>query len=380
MGDKTKIEWTDASWTPIRAQTVDGKTGWHCEHASEGCRFCYAESMNRRLGTRLPFKPGHRKDLQIFLDEKALTQPLRWKAPRKIFVCSMTDLFASFVPDDLVDRMFAVMALAPHHTFQILTKRPDRMRTYIENAFDRVVMAMFDLTGQGWPTVKETCLAHGIAWRQPRSGDDWWPLRNAWLGTSVEDQANANARIPHLLATPARIRFLSCEPMLGPISLDEIPCQAGFGEGVLAPECWGDCNCDAAWGRDPGCRRNGGDGTLERRIDWVICGGESGRGARPMHPAWPRQLRDQCAAAGVAFHFKQWGEWASHTPIAGGDLGGDVRAGRVRIVHPTGQSDVEVSDVTGGRSTIPGSRYMKRVGKSLAGRELDGATHNGFPA
>jgi hypothetical protein len=112
----------------------------------------------------------------------------------------------------------------------------------------------------------------------------------------------------------------------------------------------------------------------------VIAGGESGRGARPMHPAWPRLLRDQCAAADVAFHFKQWGEWACHTPIAGGDLGGDVRAGRVRIVHPTGQSDVEVSDATGGRSTIPGSRYMARIGKSLAGRELDGVTHNGFPA
>jgi protein gp37 len=133
MGDKTKIEWTDASWTPIRAATIDGKVGWHCEHASEGCRFCYAESINLRLGTGLPFKPGHAKDLKIYLDERMLTQPLRWKGPRKIFVCSMTDLFASFVPDAFIDRMFAAMALAPHHTFQILTKRPDRMLRYMSS-------------------------------------------------------------------------------------------------------------------------------------------------------------------------------------------------------------------------------------------------------
>jgi len=122
---------------------------------------------------------------------------------------------------------------------------------------------------------------------------------------------------------------------------------------------------------------------FDETIDWVIVGGETDQGAhkaRPSHPRWIHSLRDQCATAGTAFHFKQWGEWAPHHMAAGGDLGGDVRAGRVRIVHPTGQSDVEVSDETGGHSTIPGSRYMARVGKNRAGRQLGGVEHNGFPA
>ena len=114
--------------------------------------------------------------------------------------------------------------------------------------------------------------------------------------------------------------------------------------------------------------------------DWVIVGGESGPGARPMYPDWARSLRDQCQAAGVSFFFKQWGECAPEKPVAGGDLGGEVRAGVTKIVHPTGQSDVEVSIATGGRSTIPGSRYMKRVGKHAAGRLLDGREWDEFPA
>src|ERR1700749_4070382 len=131
MGDKTKIEWTDATWNPIRARNKsNGKMGWFCIHKSAGCAGCYAESMNTRLGTGIDFKPGHLKDVEIFVDEKMLTMPLRWKRPRMIFVCSMTDLFADFVPDEFVDQMFAVMALAPQHTFQVLTKRARRQRDY----------------------------------------------------------------------------------------------------------------------------------------------------------------------------------------------------------------------------------------------------------
>src|SRR5712671_7902670 len=129
MGDKSAIEWTDATWTPIRARNHRG-TGWHCEHVSDGCRNCYAEGFNRRLGTGLDFKPGYRLYNEIFLDEKMLTLPLRWKKPRMIFVCSMTDLFADFVRDEWIDRMFAVMALCPQHRFQVLTKRAKRMREY----------------------------------------------------------------------------------------------------------------------------------------------------------------------------------------------------------------------------------------------------------
>lgn len=135
MGDKTGIEWTESTWTPIRARNkVTGKVGWHCTHASPGCVFCYAEAMNKRLGTGLPFKPGHEKDIELFLDEEMLTQPLRWKRPRMIFVCSMTDLFADFVPDAWIDKVFAVMAMSPQHVFQCLTKRSGRMRAYCSDS------------------------------------------------------------------------------------------------------------------------------------------------------------------------------------------------------------------------------------------------------
>ena len=132
MADRSKIEWTDSTWNPIRARRRDnGHVGFHCEHVSEACRNCYAEGMNKRLFTGLDYKPGNRDQVEIFLDEKTLLQPLRGKRPRKIFVCSMTDLFADFVADEMIDRIFAVMALCPQHTFQILTKRPERMRKYI---------------------------------------------------------------------------------------------------------------------------------------------------------------------------------------------------------------------------------------------------------
>jgi protein gp37 len=131
MSDRSKIEWTDASWNPIRAElTTVARPGWYCEHVSEGCRNCYAENINNRLGTGLPFKPAHRQSVNIYLDEKVLQQPLKWKRPRMVFVCSMSDLFGSWVTDAMLDAIFAVMQLAKQHTFQVLTKRPERMREY----------------------------------------------------------------------------------------------------------------------------------------------------------------------------------------------------------------------------------------------------------
>lgn len=173
------------------------------------------------------------------------------------------------------------------------------------------------------------------------------PLPNVWLGVSAERQKEADERIPHLLQTPAAVRFVSCEPLLGPIDLSARPFV------VETPAA--------------------------SKLDWVIAGGESGPKARPMHPDWARSIRDQCRAAGVAYFFKQWGEWKPYRPLPGGDLGGDVRAGRVRIVHPSGRSDVEISNATGGRNTEVGSRYMIRVGKKAAGRLLDGREWNEFP-
>lgn len=255
MGANSKIEWTDASWNPIRARNLKtGKVGWHCEHATTGCEFCYAEGFNKRLGTGLPFKPGHRKDVEIFLDEEMLTLPLRWKKPRMIFVCSMTDLFAEFVSDEFIDRMFAVMALCPQHTFQVLTKRAERMRNYMTHSSVEDVYA--------------------IACRQDETlSERWrWPLPNVWLGISAERQQEWDERKEYLRETPAIVRFASFEPLVA---------------AIIEPRPMSDF------------------------IQWAIVGGESGIGARPMQIEWARALRDQCDAADVAFFFKQWG---AHVP------------------------------------------------------------------
>ena len=187
-----------------------------------------------------------------------------------------------------------------------------------------------------------------------------WRLHFVWAVVSVEDQKTADERIPYLLTTPAAVRGISYEPALAPVDLTE-PL--------------------ALWAIDELRRRILEDKPSHPRdgkIDWVICGGESGRGARPMHPDWARSVRDQCVGAGVPFFFKQWGAWAPHHPVAGGDLGGDVHSGRVTIVHPTGQSDIEVFAASG-RNTVPGSRFMERLGKKASGRMLDGVEWSMWP-
>lgn len=362
MSDGSKIEWTDATWNPIRARhkgrpvavgKLTREIGWHCEHVSEACRNCYAERINRRLGTGLDFKPGHRKDIEIFLDENTLLQPLKWRKPRMIFPCSMTDLFGDWVSDEMLDRIFAVMALTPQHTYQVLTKRPERMRATILRLGKSIEPLELQARSLGWTLRFE---GRGLV---------CWPLPNVWLIVSIGDQSDADKFVPILLETPAAVRGVSYEPALGPVDLQAVDGEAldPDAAGIKINALTGGCKSEMPW-----------------HLDWVICGGESGPDARPMHPDWARSVRDQCAAASVPFFFKQWGEWARHKVRPGGDLGGDVRAGRVRIVHPTGQTDVEVSIATGGHSTIPGSRYMARVGKKAAGRLLDGVEHNGFPA
>jgi protein gp37 len=325
MADRSKIEWTDASWTPIRARNRStGKIGWHCEHVTTGCEHCYAERMNKRLGTGLAFKPGLWSQLSIFLDEEILTAPLRWRKPRMIFVCSMSDLFAEFVKDEWIDRVFAVMALAPQHTFQVLTKRPARMRAYlvdplrhnsIELAAEKVTRGPEHFGGK-----------HVL----PRL-----PLTNVWLGVSCERQQEADARIPLLLQTLAAVRFVSAEPLLGPVNLKRIKVADLGWQDVL--QGWRDC-------KDyPG---------RETVLDWVIVGGESGPNARPMHPDWARALRDQCAAARVPFFFKQWGQY-----IPGGQV--VIASGRKYIIDDE-------------------TKFLA-LGKKAAGRRLDGVEHNGMP-
>lgn len=270
----TAIEWTQRpgtrgeTWNPIRARNREtGKMGWHCTHVSEACRFCYAERINVKPGatggTGLAYKPGNLDLIEILLPDHALLKPLHWRDPRTIFACSMSDIAGEFVTDDMLDRIFAVMAVSPQHTYIVLTKRTERMKDYlsadIEDRIDDICHTLPD-------ALNET-------WHYPSR----WPLKNVWIGTSVEDQETADTRIPQLLATPAAVRFLSCEPLLGPVDLQCI---------------------------DGGIRSLNGNGA---NIDWVIAGGESGPKARPCKVEWIVDLMGQCRAAGVAVFVKQLG-------------------------------------------------------------------------
>lgn len=423
MSDNSKIEWTDATWNPV--------TG--CSVVSPGCTNCYAMGLAgtrlrnhpSRAGLTIATKAGPVWNGQVRLNEDWLTQPLKWQRPRMIFVCAHGDLFHEAVPDEWIDRVFAVMALSPQHTYQLLTKRADRMRAYctdagvthrVAQAMDKILVDRDDDGYEKWAPVPDfpkyevstrgrvrrddivlkqqinpeygrpsvtlwrdaiptTVFVHILvlrAWRGPmpdgcetrhRNGErtdnrlinlEWasgsinqqdkvrhgsnggpakltreqaaeirsavaagetqqsiadrygvsrslvslvkdrkvwpdaidWPLRNVWKGVSAEDQTRADARVPDLLATPAAVRFVSAEPLLGPIDFREIGGRDGDGFNAFDD------------GADDGVR-------AEPVLDWIIVGGESGPSARPMHPAWARAIRDQCAAAGVAFFFKQ---------------------------------------------------------------------------
>lgn len=376
MADGTHIEWTEATWNPI--------TG--CSLASPGCTNCYAMQLAgtrlahipSRAGLTQPSKAGPVWNGQVRFNEEFLGQPLRWKRPRMIFVCAHGDLFHESVPDAWIDRIFAVMALCPQHTFQVLTKRSARMREYMgkrDLPGHEIMSAMDSLSRDPWP---------GLI----------WPLPNVWLGVSVEDQQRADERIPDLLATPAAVRWISAEPLLGPVDLE----VAWHGENALDSYCWGDC----AWcenGHPPltNChlgRQSEAEHLKDRSgLDWVVVGGESGSKARPMHPDWARSLRDQCAAAGVPFFFKQWGSWAPVCEMAEELI--------ESCYHPAPERDPEatrrckvgqcVLHADGERfdgeamfrppAFWQGKRAMTMfdVGKKRAGRLLDGVEHSGMP-
>jgi protein gp37 len=333
MADHSKIEWTDASWNPV--------TG--CTKVSDGCKHCYAERDWARLAAPR-VKPNlytGRDFTDVRCHPEKLDIPLHWEKPRRIFVNSMSDLFHESVPDSFIDKVFAVMALADHHIFQILTKRPERMLAWSRREHSRTapVEAMAELyvdhpeMAERWPFDSE---------RAHKLGMNPWPPSNVWLGVSCEDQATADERIPLLLQTPAAVRWASAEPLLGPISF----------EGVFANP----------WG--------GTDGTnaLEA-IDWVVAGGESGPRARPSHPVWFQSLRNQCQAAGVPFFFKQWGEWAPFTYID------ENRKALLRIGYSKHEEEREC--VVGKHSA---AINMRRLGKKAAGRTLDGRTWDEYPA
>ena len=357
MTDNTKIEWADA--------TVNAING--CSVVSPGCTNCYAmRSGGRNLpnypstGLTKPSKGGHVWTGEVRLNEKALLQPMRWKSPRRIFWNAHGDMFHENVPDEWIDRCFAVMALTPQHIHMVLTKRPERMRAYFA---DPKLVARLQS-----PIVDLTC---NCPTPQVRAAYDMatliWPLLNVWLGTSVEDQQRADERIPHLLATSAAVRFLSCEPLLGPVDLCKIRVDGqteGYTDaltgGFSDPDADQHEDDDEAWVNVFGAAA----------IDWVITGGESGPSARPMHPDWVRSLRDQCEAAGVPFHFKQWGEWLPYLDGDGPFTRDDPEANRkLQSRHIKEKDEHSCAE-----------NLMIRVGKKRAGRLLDGVAHDGMPS
>jgi protein gp37 len=345
MGAKTGIEWCDSTWNPLEG----------CSRVSEGCRNCYAEAMAGRfcgsgqhyegLATRIGGKS--RWTGAVRMVEKHLLDSMKWKAVltglmtgegklqsvkrsngeievtrprrRRIFVNSMSDLFHENVTDEMRDRIFAVMALCPQHDFIVLTKRPERMLRYFNSGprpstmtcprKNHILNVLDFMTRAGECAEKYRGLEITLAARLQR-GEWKWPLSNVWLGVSVENQVAADDRVPLLLQTPAAVRFVSCEPLLGPVRLNRIgEEQEGYLDALAAVVS---CN---------------GRGTKSiTGLDWIICGGESGPGARPMHPEWVRALRDQCLETRVPFFFKQWGAWAPkqmqhiHTPEKVGKL------------------------------------------------------------
>jgi protein gp37 len=298
---KTSIEWTDASWNPIVG----------CTEISPGCANCYAA---RLASTRLRNHPDY-SGLAIhrinsgrwtgevrFLPER-LEEPLHWKKPRRIFVCDMGDLFHESVHGDWIDQVLSVTRRCPQHTFQILTKRAERMLR---------LMRQYD-------------------------------KNNLWLGVSVENQHFADERIPLLLDTPAAVRWISAEPLLGPVDLKKY------------------------------LRDDPDPGQHHAVLDWVVAGGESGANARPMHPDWARLLRDQCQAAGVPFFFKQWGEWGNGGGHAPGTQGAFYILGNdnLPIAVPTNSYPRSFDSF--------GSCVLEKLGKKKSGRLLDGREWNEFP-
>jgi protein gp37 len=417
MSQHSKIEWTDATWNFLVG----------CDKVSDGCKNCYAirtawkmmHNPNAKIAAKFA---GTAKKTEggalnwtgkVGIFEEVLQVPLKQKKPTRYFVNSLSDLFHEGVPFEVIAKAFTVMALCPQHTFQILTKRPQRMLEYFkryENGlsdrtkefWDFMHLIPWDAAGGGWP---QHLKASGWSWDITYSEfgkdcnvllENQGPLDNIWLGVSVENQEQADKRIPLLLQCPAAVRFLSCEPLLGPVVLpfdwltlgmDKCPecgsteaTAVGSGEEYEGMECM---QCDSF------TEKTGG-------IDWIIVGGESGKAGRPMHPAWVRSLRDQCQVASVAFFFKQWGEYlpfeATAQPpfYARADNGEEYDGHELNFIHPeTGETgtyqghawyDMDATMVLNLENDDLRDCSFLRVGKFRLGRQLDGREWNDMPA
>lgn len=331
MAEKTEISWSDATFNPW----------WGCIEVSPACDNCYAREWAKFTGFPDIWGPADVAGRR-FLTDKYWAQPLKWNADaekagerKRVFCASMADVFER---NDALDphraRLWGLITATPWLDWLLLTKRPQEITRMVPQA-----------------------------WLE-------WPPFNVWYGTTVENQHYANLRIPILLNVPAAKRFLSMEPLLGPVNLvNDAEIAYGPEGGVIGagnPSYW--LTGRAYWG-DPDPTTNLRPRKIGARIDWVITGGESGKGSRPAHPDWYRSLRDQCAAAGVPFHFKQWGNWAPEY------VANSVKAAKTAL-HVTPSGSTQPACV--GARPCDGVT-VQNVGKKAAGRLLDGVEHNAFP-
>lgn len=280
----SNIEWTDSTWNPVIG----------CRRVAEGCRHCYAETMSKRLAAM------GQKDYASILDAKGkfngkaitrpatLAEPLSWKKPRMVFVNSMSDLFHEDVPFEFIAAVFGVMAACPRHTFQVLTKRPDRALEFC--GFRWATGARYE--GAGYREACNRDARRHVGDAMPYDGALAWPLKNVWLGVSIATQADADKNIPTLLKCPAAVRFVSAEPLVEAVALGDAlhtwRTRANTAANVLNPS-------------------NPLPHEITPALDWVIVGGESGPGARPCDVAWIRSIVEQCATAEVPCFVKQVG-------------------------------------------------------------------------
>jgi protein gp37 len=372
MGANTKIEWTDHTFNPWEG----------CTKVSPGCANCYAATHNARFGGGTAPNWGKGAPRRRTSAEN-WKQPLRWNreahethikhyirvpvemVPRpRVFCASLADWLDDEVPVEWLADLLALIHATPNLDWLLLTKRPANWPVRIgeaalaleDRANAEAAKWVFDCRKRSRARrIRTWAIAEAAKWVFDWRREGTAPA-NVWIGTSVEDQTRADERIPALLRIPARVRFLSMEPLLGPVNLYGHFYHASGGE------FWPDGTLPA----DAVCYGyRDGDPLYRRGLHWVIVGGESGRDARPMHPAWARSLRDQCAAAGVPFFFKQWGEWA---PMAG-----DV------ITQPFGKGGSFEGDVWRPNQYEVGRTHMVRVGKAEAGRLLDGREWNEVP-
>lgn len=357
MADGTKIGWTDATWNVL--------TG--CDPVTPGCTDCYAMRLAggrlrnhpSRAGLTIPTKTGPVWNGVVKFNRDWLLQPLGWCKPRRIFAVAHGDMFHISVTDDVLDQIWLVMALCPHHQFQVLTKRSDRMREYLT----RIAEESHTETQMRFA---RAYLALPLGARKTRLTQITFPLPNVWVGVSVEDQKRADERVPDLLHTPAAVRWVSAEPLLEAVNFEFLRWPR---------KRWLDNRHRHGYDAFKGARFIGGD-IVEQlpKLDWIVTGGLSGRGTRrPCHPTWVRDIQRQCAKSGTAFNHKQWGEWQ---PVS------EMTQERIRELADDGNEMLTIhidgrAEVGFGFPKMPMDFY--RVGNRNSGRLLGGRIYDEYP-